>query len=51
MPGPSGASCRASTAGATNMGAGGGGRTTTPGGTCQGANGGSGIVLIRYKFQ
>ena len=51
MPSPSGASCRASTAGATNMGGGGGGRTSTPGGTCQGSSGGSGIVLIRYKFQ
>jgi hypothetical protein len=51
MPGPSGASCRASTTGTTNTGGGGGGRTATPGGACAGANGGSGVVMIRYKYQ
>jgi hypothetical protein len=37
------------TAGTTNTGGGGGGGTG--GDNCTGANGGSGIVIIRYKFQ
>ena len=49
MPSPSDNQCRASTAGGTNMGGGGGGRKTC--GTCAAANGGSGIVMIRYKYQ
>ena len=40
------------TAGTANTGGGGGGYGgTNPTGFCQGANGGSGIVIIRYKYQ
>ena len=41
---------QAGTAGSTNMGAGGGGGTGPTGHAASGA-GGSGIVMIRYKFQ
>jgi len=49
------ASPTAATAGTTNTGGGGGGYGGTnpgnPSPRCQGATGGSGIVIIRYKFQ
>ena len=41
----------AATAGTTNTGGGGGAGGSGPAGSNAGANGGSGIVIIRYKFQ
>ena len=41
--------CNAGIAGTANTGGGGGGGSSGPGGN--GAAGGSGIVIIRYKFQ
>ena len=43
-----GGSSRAATAGATNTGSGGGGLSFS---ACTSGNGGSGIVIIRYKYQ
>ena len=41
----------AGTAGTTNTGGGGGGGGSSPSGSVNGGAGGSGIVIIRYKFQ
>ena len=49
--GNGGASCAASTAGTVNRGGGGGGGNGGNGGNADGAGGGSGIVVIRYRFQ
>ena len=51
LPSPSGQADRGSTAGTTNTGGGGGGRKAACAPDCRGANGGSGVVMIRYKYQ
>jgi hypothetical protein len=51
MPGPSGASNRGSTAGTTNTGGGGGGAKAACAPDCRASGGGSGIVMIRYRYQ
>ena len=51
--GTDGGSCNPATAGTTNTGGGGGGGSQKEAGTgsAKGGNGGSGVVIIRYKFQ
>ena len=52
--GTDGGSCAPAVAGTTNTGGGGGGgaqKGSAPLASGKGENGGSGIVIIRYKFQ
>ena len=46
-----GTSPRAATAGTINTGGGGGGASSSPPGVTCGSAGGSGIVIIRYRYQ